>query len=70
MTMDNFEQSVQVRASHYDFANYVSLSRWTSYWHQIVETIAFNPKTVLIVGSGDNVVGKLLVTQGIKSLYF
>jgi hypothetical protein len=61
---------VQVAVNHYDFDKYVNLERWTSYWHQIVETMSFAPKTVLITGSGDNIVGKMLSAQAIKVYTF
>jgi hypothetical protein len=44
---EHIEQLIQVDASHYNFNAYVDLPRWNSYWHQIEETIAFDPKTVL-----------------------
>jgi SAM-dependent methyltransferase len=61
---------VQVSEQHYNFTSYVNLARWTSYWHQITETLAFAPKTVLVIGVGDNIVGKILASQGIKVYTF
>ncbi|MDR1985248.1 MAG: class I SAM-dependent methyltransferase [Prevotellaceae bacterium] len=63
-------RSVQVAASHYQFQEYVDNGRWNSYWHQITETLAFAPKTVLIVGVGDNIVGKMLAEQGVQVYTF
>jgi ubiquinone/menaquinone biosynthesis C-methylase UbiE len=38
--------------SHYDFARYVDIKRWSSYWHQVHETLSLRPKSVLEVGVG------------------
>jgi 2-polyprenyl-3-methyl-5-hydroxy-6-metoxy-1,4-benzoquinol methylase len=58
------EQSLQVDAnSHYKFSSYVTIARWNSYWHQIKEVTAFNPKNILIIGAGDDIVGKILAMQ-------
>lgn len=61
---------VQVSTAHYDLAKYLDLGRWNSYWHQIEETLAFKPESVLIVGKGDNIVGTVLAQQGIKVTTF
>ncbi|MDR1406325.1 MAG: methyltransferase domain-containing protein [Prevotellaceae bacterium] len=58
--------AVQVAASHYNFQTYADLPRWTSYWHQIAETLALAPKTALIIGVGDNIAGTLLSAQGVR----
>jgi hypothetical protein len=58
--------SVQVNPSHYDFAKYVNVKRWNSYWHQIMETMALKPENVLVVGVGDGITGKILSMHGIK----
>jgi len=64
------EIPIQVDVRHYDFGAYVDLPHWNSYWHQIAETIAFMPKTVLIIGIGDNIVGNILARQGIRVYTF
>jgi hypothetical protein len=61
---------LQVEKGHYDFGDYVDLPRWNSYWHQITETMALKPQTVLIIGVGDNIVGERLLKQGIKVYTF
>ncbi len=38
--------------SHYDFASYVTLKRWSSLWHQVHETLGLRPRSVLEVGVG------------------
>jgi hypothetical protein len=71
ISTDNSGQSTQVDATvHYDFNNYVELPRWNSYWHQIIETVTLNPKNVLIIGVGDNIVGRILMSQGISVYTF
>ena len=58
---------VQVNTTHYNFLDYVGIMRWCSYYHQIAETVKLNPKTVLVVGIGDNITGKILsMQQGIE----
>jgi 2-polyprenyl-3-methyl-5-hydroxy-6-metoxy-1,4-benzoquinol methylase len=66
----NADSAVQVEAGHYRFQTYTDLPRWTSYWHQIAETLALSPKTALIVGIGDNIAGKILSTQGVQVYTF
>jgi SAM-dependent methyltransferase len=46
----------QVDPSHYSFGGYSSERRWLSYWHQINETLAFEPQSCLVIGVGDAVV--------------
>jgi hypothetical protein len=66
----SYNGNVQVSTAHYDLAKYLDLGRWNSYWHQIEETLAFRPESVLIVGKGDNVVGTILAQQGVKVTTF
>ncbi len=46
--------------NQYSFQKYVYLLRWVSYWHQINEVLKLNPKSTLIVGKGDGIVGEIL----------
>ena len=65
--MEHLEQFLQIDGNtHYRFDSYVNLIRWNSYWHQIVETTTLMPEKVLIVGVGDNIVGKILKDLGIS----
>jgi hypothetical protein len=70
MNKSTANPTVQVEATYYDFQTYTDLLRWTSYWHQISETLALVPKTALIIGVGDNIVGKLLAAQGVQVYTF
>lgn len=54
----------QVNIEHYDFNKYVSKERWNSYYNQIGITIESQPKNVLIIGVGDNIVGEVLKKFG------
>ena len=65
-----YNGKVQVKTTAYNFPTYLGLDRWNSYYHQIEETLAFKPKSVLIVGKGDNVVGAILSQQGVKITTF
>jgi hypothetical protein len=51
---------MQVSKEHYNFETYTDLRRWVSYWNQIREVLNLNPKSVLIIGSGDGVVSDYL----------
>ncbi len=55
----------QVERGYYDFLKYNDLERWGSYWHQLEETLAFKPKSVLEVGAGTGVIGPVLQREGI-----
>lgn len=57
---------VQVDANHYQFSKYVTLSRWSSYWHQINEVINSGCKKVLWVGVGDGIPIKILRDNGVN----
>ncbi|WP_218208744.1 methyltransferase domain-containing protein [Acinetobacter sp. F9] len=57
---------VQVDADHYEFLKYVTLNRWSSYWHQINEVLNSGCEKVLWVGIGDGVPIKILRDNGIK----
>jgi SAM-dependent methyltransferase len=50
--------------SHYDFSRYVTLKRWASYWHQVRETLALRPRSVLEVGVGTGLYKAALQTLG------
>lgn len=45
----------QVDKNAYNFDRYCDLDRWSSYWHQINEVLASQPKNVLEIGGGDKV---------------
>ena len=49
----------------YRFKKYVDLKRWLSYWHQINEVLELNPKNVLEIGVGNQIVSDCLKKQGL-----
>ena len=60
------ENSTQVGIDHYEFNKYVDIDRWKSYWCQINEVITEKPEKILIIGTGDNIVGDYLMKQRIS----
>jgi len=56
----------QVTPEHYTNPSYDSKERFISYWHQINEIIALNPKEVLEIGIGNGFVYNYLKEKGIK----
>lgn len=50
----------QVDFIAYNFSSYCHKQRWMSYWHQLDEVYKINPKCVLIVGTGDGFVHRIL----------
>jgi len=51
---------LQVSTVHYNFSSYVDKGRWCSYWHQIDEILKVNPRRLLLIGVGDNIIPSLL----------
>ena len=47
----------QVDKSAYRFHAYCGPDRWTSYYHQIDETLKVRPRSILEIGAGDGVLG-------------
>ena len=45
------------RTDNVDYINYVNKIRWISYYHQIDEILAYNPKNILEIGAGMGVLG-------------
>jgi SAM-dependent methyltransferase len=59
--------TIQVDASHYQFERYVDIKRWSSYWHQLREVLALQPKSVLEVGVGTGINSLLLRQLGCET---
>jgi len=53
----------QVDKEHYSFSRYCYPDRWVSYYHQLEEIIGVHPKSLLEVGSGDEVVRHYIESQ-------
>lgn len=56
---------MQVTPDHYDW-KYSKKDRWASYWHQIDEVMAGEPKTCLEIGVGSGVVTTMLRRCGVS----
>ncbi|MFA6414372.1 MAG: class I SAM-dependent methyltransferase [Candidatus Paceibacterota bacterium] len=56
----------QVTKDAYRFERYVGIDRWSSYYYQLREIVALEPKSVLEIGVGDRVVGNYLKGRGIE----
>jgi SAM-dependent methyltransferase len=50
---------------HYTTLRYDTKKRWCSYWHQVEETLAVSPSSVLVVGVGSGVVAAYLRWLGV-----
>lgn len=50
----------------YKFKKYVYFERWVSYWYQINEILNLEPKKVLEVGIGNEIVSDCLKKEGIE----
>lgn len=50
----------QVNSEHYNFGSYLTSKRWMSYYYQILEILKRNPKNILIIGKGDDIVPYIL----------
>ncbi len=60
----------KIEKEHYLNRSYLSMGRWSSYWHQINEVIDLNISSILEVGPGNNIVKCVLKQLGyeIKTL--
>jgi hypothetical protein len=60
MQQTNIPKEIQTNKLHYEWNKYVYLGRFCSYWHQIDEIDKLRPKSVLVIGIGDNIVVNIL----------
>lgn len=58
--------SPQVEPSHYEDANYDTLERFISYWHQIRLVTQCDPDSILEVGIGNSLLSDYLRRRGMK----
>ncbi len=56
----------QVAKDAYTFERYVGIDRWSSYYYQLQEILAQNPKSVLEIGVGDRIIGTVLKASGVS----
>ena len=55
----------QIDKDAYQFARYVGIDRWSSYYYQLREILEQKPASVLEIGIGDHVVGNYLKGRGV-----
>jgi len=56
--------------NHYDFKDYVTLSRWDSYYEQINAVLALKPVNILEIGLGTKLVYAVLKDMGFQVIGF
>lgn len=56
----------QVETQHYALDKYVDRARWQSYWEQIESVTAIEPRSVLCIGVGDDIVPTVIERTGIE----
>lgn len=59
-----------IESNYKSFEKYVKKKRWMSYWYQVKETLASNPKSVLLIGIGNGIIPAILVEKEIKVYTF
>lgn len=62
--MKNFD--VQINSDHYFSIDYNSKERFNTFWHQFDESLKFNPKSVLEIGTGNGILKYLLNKRGVE----
>lgn len=60
------DDAPQVSADFYNFADYATFERWSSYWHQIAAVVRYRPRTMIEVGPGLGVTTHVLRGMGIE----
>jgi 2-polyprenyl-3-methyl-5-hydroxy-6-metoxy-1,4-benzoquinol methylase len=56
----------QVKKEHYEFSKYISAEKWSSYYYQLIEILKIEPKNILEVGPGPELIRKVLEENGIR----
>ena len=59
----NFKK--QVDKTHYEFKNYMTKERWSSFWHQLDEAAQLKPEKILEVGPGSGVFKQMSSLLGV-----
>ncbi|MGL5056025.1 MAG: hypothetical protein ACRC6A_01465 [Fusobacteriaceae bacterium] len=67
--MKNNKIEKQVEEKHYNFSNYLAKPRWNSYWHQIDEVLNSYGKDLLIIGTGDNIIKKIVESDKVVKTF-
>lgn len=62
--------STQVTAEFYEFSQYVTFERWSSYWHQVSAALRYRPKSLVEVGGGLGVTSQVLRQCGVDVTTF
>jgi hypothetical protein len=55
----------QVTAAHYNFEQYVTFTRFCSFWQQIMEVLSLSPRSVVEIGPGSGLVTQQLRGNGV-----
>lgn len=54
---------LQVKSEHYKFSEYVDTNRWMSYYYQLRLIEEYHPQSVLEIGPGNKILGKIIQTE-------
>lgn len=57
--------AIQVEPEHYQWLEYNTRRRWSSYWHQMRDVLTIGAKSCLVIGPGDGTVAEALRRVGV-----